>query len=154
MTEIHPPLYNSRYTILSEKHLKVFLPSYMDRYEGMFEKSIHEIDKYQFKTDQMFKANIIVFNEQINQNTVDEIVKILPELTFEHNEVYVQDVLHHGEYMKCKLMTDFLICDSYMLPIIGYKDRVDATEYGHLLNHRARITRIADINPAFLKTTV
>ena len=154
MVETHPPLYNSRYAILSQAHLKIFLPSFVDRYEGMFENSIYEIDKYQFKTDQMYKANIFILNDKITQIKIDSIVKALPELTFEHNEVYVQDALHHGEYMKCKLMTDFIICNSYMASIIGNRNRVDATEYGHLLNHRARITRIADTVPAFLKTTV
>ena len=53
-------LYNNRHTLISEKHIDINLPDNFDRYEGMFDKSIHKIDKVQFDTDQLYNSHIII----------------------------------------------------------------------------------------------
>jgi len=148
------PVYNNRYTVISKKPLEFSLPSNFDRYEGEIEHSVHKIDKLQIESDQLYNAHIILRTDSMKKNTLDSIIRNLNKLTFDHNEVYVTEAIHHGEYKKCIILSTFIVCDSYMLPAIGYEKRANATEYGNLLNHRARITRVSDKISDFFKTVI
>lgn len=145
------PIKNSKYTLISKKPLDIEVPSNIDRYEGSIETIVHDINKFQFKSDQLYNAHIIITADTINSFTLSSIIKRLPKFKFDHKQVYVNDIKHHGEYLKNIINSDFFICDSYMLPIIGYQNRADATIYGNILNHRARLVRIIDFDQTFLK---
>jgi len=147
-------LYNNRHTLISEKHIDINLPDNFDRYEGMFDKSIHKIDKVQFDTDQLYNSHIIIKSNKFEQYNLDQIIKRLNNLKFDHNQVYISDVDHHGEYKKCIINSNYFICNSYMLPFIGYTNRVAATEYGNLLNHRARLVRMHDFDNTYKESLI
>jgi|TARA_R110001592_G_scaffold12579_7_gene59666 hypothetical protein len=147
-------LYNNKHTIISKKHINVKLPDNFDRYEGMIEKSIHTIDKIQIETDQLYNSHIVIKSDLLDQYTLDQIIKRLTRIKFDHNQVYISNVVHHGEYKKCIIDSDYLICNSYMLPFIGYNSRVAATEYGNLLNHRARLVRMQDFDNTFKESLI
>lgn len=148
------PLYNQRYTLISKKYLDVNIPDSIDRYEGTIESVVHDINKFQFKTDQLYNVHIIINTDVIDQFTLSCIIKQLPKFKFDHKQVYVDNMSHHGEYLKNTIDTNFFICDSYMLPMIGYQKRSDATEYGNIINHRGRLVRVEDFDPTFFKSII
>jgi len=145
-------LYNNRYTLISEKHIDINLPDNFDRYEGNIQTIVHDINKHQYNTDQLYNAHIIVTDDDITKFMLNSIIDVLPTLVFDHKQVYVNDFINHGEYKKNKIKTHFYVCDSYLLPIIGYQKRQEATEYGSILNHRGRLVRLRDHNETFLKS--
>jgi len=145
------PIKNGRYTLISKKPLGIEVPSNIDRYEGSLETTVHNISKFQFESDQLYNAHVIITANTIDSFTLSSIIKRLPKFKFDHKQVYVNEIKHHGEYLKNTIDSSFFICDSYMLPIIGYQNRAEATVYGNLLNHRARLVRMIDFDQTFLK---
>ncbi len=146
------PIHNKKYTLISKKSLAIDIPDYIDRYEGNIQTIVHDINKHQFSTDQLYTAHIIISDNDITKFMLNSIIDVLPTLEFDHKQVYVNDFINHGEYKKNKIKTHFYVCDSYLLPIIGYQKRQEATEYGNILNHRGRLVRLREHNETFLKS--
>ena len=121
------PIKNSKYTLISKKPLDIEVPSNIDRYEGSIETIVHDINKFQFKSDQLYNAHIIITADTIDSFTLSSIIKRLPKFKFDHKQVYVNDIKHHGEYLKNIINSDFFICDSYICLLYTSPSPRDAT---------------------------
>ena len=136
------PLYNNLFTLISEKHIDIKLPDNFIRYEGELSKVVNKIESKQLNSDQMYNGHIIVWSNKINSNTYEKLFKKISSLNFNNNRVYVTGGTHHGEYLKCTIDSDYLVCSSYMLPFIAAESRTNATRYGNILLHRGTITNL------------
>ena len=54
------PIKNGRYTLISKKPLGIEVPSNIDRYEGSLETTVHNISKFQFESDQLYNAHMLL----------------------------------------------------------------------------------------------
>ena len=132
----YPNLLNNKFTIITEKE---YHRNFSDSYTMFFgepKKVLFDIEKYQITNDVMFNGHIIINNQKLSNEINFDYFK---KLNLKSNNIFVIDVKHDGNYAKCKVNSDIIICNSWVLPIIMNNFRTNNSLYGDLIAHRINI---------------
>ena len=135
-------LYNKHFTLISEEYIDIQIPDNITRYQGELSKIVNKIEKKQLDTDQMYNGHIIIWSNNLTKGVYKHLFSRIGTLNFDNNKVYVSSATHHGEYLKCTVDSDYIICNSFMLPLIAAESRTAATRYGNIVLHRGILTNL------------
>lgn len=132
----YPSLFNNLHTIITKTEIDIDFSNEFVKFSGENKEVLFNIHNYELENDCLFSGHIIVNNDKLFKEVSFSYFK---RLSLTADTVYVLDVTHDGEYQKCSINDELIVCSSWVLPIVFNNTRTDNSLYGDIISHRINI---------------